>query len=302
MNIKTVILITMGAVLGGYAIILSILTIVFRIQKKNVGRMWVKYLTWFIIIPPILIPLVFSPVAFKVIILILSLLCFREYANAVGLWKDRYFIILSNLAIIVCYIPVFLGYFGFFQAMPVYLIIFVLLLPIVRGEYEHMVQKACLAMLGITYFGWLFAHIAFFVNIKNGIAYIFLLFLLVESNDASGYIFGKLFGKHKLIPKISPRKTDAGLIGGLLVVIGLSFALKFLAPNFSVFHRILFASVISIGGTSGDLVMSYVKRDLKIKDFGRILPGHGGLLDRFDSIIFVAPLFFHLVNLFYTIV
>lgn len=302
MDIRNVILLTMAIVLGGYGVILIALSIVFKLQKKSIKSMWIKYLTWFLIIPPILIPLVYSHIAFQIIILILSLLCFREYANAIGLWKDKYFIIFCNLAIIVCYIPVFLGYFGFFQAMPVYLIIFILLLPILRGEYEHMVQKACLAMLGVTYFGWLFAHIAFFVNVPNGVAYIFLLFLLVESNDASGYIFGRLFGKYKLLPKISPKKTDAGLIGGLLVVIALSFLLKFLAPDFSIFHRILFASVISIGGTSGDLVMSFVKRDLKIKDFGKILPGHGGILDRFDSIILVAPLFFHLVNLFYKII
>ena len=302
MDIKTIILITMVSILGGYGVILLLLTIIFKIQKKSTRAMWIKYLTWFLIIPPILIPLVYSHIGFQVVILILSLLCFGEYANAVGLWKDRYFIILSNILIIVCYIPVFLGYFGFFQAMPVYLIIFILLMPIIRGEYEHMIQKSCLAMLGVTYFGWLFAHIAFFVNVPNGIAYIFLLFLLVESNDASGYIFGRLLGKHKLLPRISPKKTDAGLIGGLLVVIGLSFLLKFLAPNFSIFHRILFAFVISVGGASGDLVMSYVKRDLRIKDFGKILPGHGGILDRFDSIILVAPLFFHLVNLFYKIV
>ena len=186
--------------------------------------------------------------------------------------------------------------------MPVYLITFVLLLPIIRGEYEHMVQKSCLAMLGVIYFGWLFAHIAFFVNVKNGISYVFLLFLLVEINDASGYIFGRLFGRHKLVAKISPNKTNAGFLGGLFVVVGLSFALKFLAPDFSIFHRILFAAIISVGGACGDLVMSYIKRDLKIKDFGQTLPGHGGLLDRFDSIIFVAPLFFHFVNLFYRIV
>jgi phosphatidate cytidylyltransferase len=210
--------------------------------------------------------------------------------------------VVSYLCIISCYIPIVLGYFGFFQAMPVYLVIIILLLPIVRGEYEHMIQKSCLAMLGVTYFGWLFAHVAYFVNVRNGIALIFYLFLLVEMNDASGFIFGNLFGKRKLLPKISPKKTVAGFLGGLFFTTGMSFALQFLTPEFSVIHRILFAAVISVGGTCGDLVMSFIKRDLKVKDFGHILPGHGGLLDRFDSIILVAPLLFHLVNLFYPLV
>ncbi len=302
MDIKTIILLTMAGILGSYAILCAILSIIFKIKKKSVKSLWIKYLTWFIIIPPLLIPLVFSTLAFQIVILILSLLLFREYTHVVGLWKDRYYIVLCNIAIISCYIPIILKYFGFFQTMPVYLIVLIFLVPIVRGEYEHMIQKTCLSMLGVIYFGWLFAHIAYFVNVRNGIAFVFLLFILVEINDASGYIFGKLFGKRKLVPKISPNKTNAGFIGGILSVIGLSFVLKFLAPDFSVFHRILFAVIISVGGTCGDLVMSIIKRDLKIKDFGRILPGHGGLLDRFDSIIFVAPLFFHFVNLFYRIV
>lgn len=302
MDITRTILYMMALILGGYAVILVVLSIIFRFQKKNIKSMWIKYLTWFLIIPPFLIPLLYSAKAFQIVMLFLSLLIFREYSNVVGLWKDRYYIILCNLEIIMIYIPVFMGRIGFFQAMPVYLIVFVLLLPIIRGEYKHMVQKSCLSILGVIYFGWLFAHIAFLRNIPNGVAYIFLLAVLVESNDASGYIFGRLFGKRKLLPEISPKKTNAGFIGGIFVVIGLSFLLKFLAPNFSVFHRILIAAVISVGGTCGDLVMSFVKRDMKIKDFGKVLPGHGGLLDRFDSIIFVAPLFFHLVNLFYGIV
>jgi phosphatidate cytidylyltransferase len=299
MQIKLIILLTMGIILGGYGTLCVILSLIFKLKKKSIKPLWIKYLAWFIIIPPILIPLILSPLVFKFVILIISLLLFREYANGVGLWKDRYYVMVSYLCIVSCYVPIVLGYFGFFQTMPVYLIIISLLLPIIRGEYEHMIQKSCLAMFGVTYFGWLFAHVAYFVNVRNGIALIFYIFLLVEMNDASGYIFGNLFGKRKLVPKISPQKTIVGFFGGILFVTGMSFALQFLTPEFSVFHRILFAGVISVGGTCGDLVVSFIKRDLKVKDFGHILPGHGGLLDRFDSIIFVAPLIFHLINLFY---
>jgi phosphatidate cytidylyltransferase len=301
-QIKLTILLTMGIILGGYGIFCVILSIIFKLKKKSIKSLWIKYLAWFIIIPPILVPLILSPLAFKLAILIISLLLFREYANGIGLWKDRYYLMVGYLCIVSCYIPIFFGYFGFFQTMPVYLIIVILLLPIIRGEYEHMIQKSCLAMFGVTYFGWLFAHVAYFVNVRNGIALIFYLFLLVEMNDASGYIFGNLFGKRKLVPKISPQKTVAGFLGGLVFVIGMSFALQFLTPEFSIIHRILFAAVISVGGTCGDLVVSFIKRDLKVKDFGHILPGHGGLLDRFDSIVLVAPLLFHLVNLFYPLV
>lgn len=289
-------------ILGIYALILVVMTIIFKIQKKDVRSIWVRYLTWFLIIPPLLIPLLYSKTIFHVIICGLSLFCFHEYSRVIGLWKDRYYMALCYISIVLCFVPVFMERFGFFQVIPVYLINLILLLPVVRGEYEHMIQKSCLAMLGVVYFGWFFAHIGFLRNAGNGIAYVFLLFILVETNDASAYIFGRLFGKNKLAPKISPNKTNEGFLGGLLVTIILSFLLKPLAPQFSAIHRLLFAGVISIGGTCGDLVMSFIKRDLGIKNFSQVLPGHGGLLDRFDSIIFVAPLFFHLINNFYGLI
>lgn len=301
MDISTRVLMIMGVVLGGYAVVLLIMTLIFKLRGVSTKKLWVRYLAWFIIIPPLLIPLIYSRIIFQVVILVLSLLNFHEYSNVVGLWKDKYFSILCNAIIMLLYIPVFFQRFGLFQVVPIYMIIFVLLIPIMKGEYEHMLQKSCLAMFGLIYFGWFLAHIAYMRNVSNGIAYVFLLFLLVESNDAGSYIVGKIFGKHKLSPNISPGKTNEGFIGGILFVIILSFLLKNLAPEFSNVHRFLFAVLIAIAGTCGDLIISFIKRDLKIKDFGHVIPGHGGILDRFDSVIFAAPLFFHFVNLFYKI-
>ncbi len=302
MEITKAILYIIGSILAIYGIILVLLSIIFKVQGKDIKSMWIRYLAWFLMIPPVLFPLLFSKVIFQIVILAMSLLCFREYSRVVGLWKDQYYVIVCYLSIILCFIPVFLNRFGFFQVIPVYLFVLVLIIPIVRGEYEHMIQKSCLAMLGVVYFGWFFAHIGFLRNTPHGIAYVFFLFVLVETNDASAYIFGRLFGRHKLAPKISPKKTAEGFIGGLIVVTVLSFVFTFLTQDIVFYHRILLAFVISVGGTCGDLVMSFIKRDLRLKDFGQVLPGHGGLLDRLDSIIFVAPLFFHLVNLFYTLV
>jgi phosphatidate cytidylyltransferase len=298
---KTIIYI-MAFILAVYGVVIVIMSIIFKLQKKDVKSMWVRYLTWFLIIPPLLISLLFSERIFQAIILLLSLLCLREYSRVVGLWKDAYYMVLCYFAILFCFVPVFLNRFGFFQVLPIYLVLIVLLVPVMRGEYEHMIQKSCLAMLGVVYFGWFFAHIAFLRGTQNGIAYVFLLFVLVETNDATSYLTGRLFGRHKLTPRISPNKTNEGFIGGIICVVLLSFLLGFLAPQFSTIHRILFALVISVGGTCGDLVMSFIKRDLQLKDFGKVLPGHGGLLDRLDSLVFVAPLFFHLVNFFYPLV
>jgi len=288
--------------LFGYGLFLVVLSFILKVMGRPIKKIWTRYLTWFIIIPPFLLPLLYSKYLFQAIFLFLSILLFREYANVVGLWKDRGYVTVCYIEIVFCYFPIFLNRFGFFQVIPIYLIVLVLLVPIIRGEYKHMIQKSCLAMLGVTYFGWFLSHVAFMRNIDGGIGYIFYLFILVISNDAGSYLSGKIFGRTPLVPKISPKKTNEGFVGGIILVIFFSFLFASFTPEFTIFHRIMLALVISVGGTCGDLVMSFIKRDLGLKDFGRVLPGHGGLLDRFDSLIFVSPLFFHLVNLLYSFV
>jgi phosphatidate cytidylyltransferase len=124
-----------------------------------------------------------------------------------------------------------------------------------------------------------------------------LLFLILatELNDIFQYIWGKTLGQRKVAPLVSPGKTYAGLIGG--VVSTIVFA-AIVGPRITLLdtnHAIVAGIIIAVAGFAGDLCMSALKRDLKIKDFGASLPGHGGVLDRVDSLIFTAPVFFHFV-------
>jgi len=156
--------------------------------------------------------------------------------------------------------------------------------------------------LGIGYFAWFLAHVPFLRNSNNGVELVFFLILLTAINDASAYLGGSVFGKHKLAPHLSPNKTFEGAVVSLIVTIGISFGIRFLIPFVSVVHLILSGALISVGGTAGDLVISFIKRDIGVKDAGKTIPGHGGILDRFDSLVFTAPLFFHFINNFYGII
>ena len=124
------------------------------------------------------------------------------------------------------------------------------------------------------------------------------IFILIWTNDTFAYIVGKSIGKNKLFEKISPKKTIEGFIGGLIcsVLVSLIIAKYFFAGN--VLHCIVTAIIVSVLGTIGDLVESKFKRAANIKDSGKIMPGHGGLLDRLDSVIFAMPFLF----LFYKII
>lgn len=128
-----------------------------------------------------------------------------------------------------------------------------------------------------------------------------LLFLIVvtQISDVLQYVFGKLLGKHPIVPKLSPNKTVEGFIGGILTSVLIGICLYWVTP-FSWWAAGLMSLAITLMGFVGGLCMSAIKRDSGIKDFGAIIEGHGGMLDRIDSLCFAAPIFFHLTRYFYT--
>ena len=122
---------------------------------------------------------------------------------------------------------------------------------------------------------------------------LFYMIVITVSHDAGGYIFGNLLGKHKLAPSISPKKTWEGFFGGCILTFFTSYLIFIIiSSNIPVWKILPFSFSVSIFATVGDLFESYLKRKAGVKDSGRILPGHGGLLDRFDSFLAVIFLFF----------
>ena len=191
------------------------------------------------------------------------------------------------------------GWYGLFMALPVYVIALILLIPILRNRSQGQLQMIALAMVGFVYFGWMFGHLIFLSNSVHAYSYVLYVLFAVELNDVAAYTFGKLFGRHQLRSNISPKKTWEGSLGAFLVSMALPWALRFTFPHFGVSECLLAGLIVGIGGQLGDLAISVIKRDLGIKDMGATIPGHGGILDRIDSIIYVAPLFFHMVRYFH---
>lgn len=146
-----------------------------------------------------------------------------------------------------------------------------------------------------------FSTIIYARELPRGLYNIMLIFLIPWATDVGGYVFGRLFGRHKLAPVISPKKTVEGAIGGVCTSLAVCFCIGYVLDVFDgglqvnypwLLFCILICSVVSI---LGDLIASVIKRNFNIKDFGNIIPGHGGIMDRFDSVMFAAPAFYLLI-------
>jgi phosphatidate cytidylyltransferase len=244
-----------------------------------------------------------------IFICLLGGLGFKEFARATGLYSDWWMTGTVYLGIVAVGLTSLLsqpqggepghGWYGLFIALPVYAVSLILLIPILRNRVQGQLQYMSLAIVGFIYIGWMFGHLAFLANAANAYGYLLYILFATEINDVAAFTCGKLFGKRQFRSNISPKKTWGGALGALAVSLALPWLLRFSFPHFGTTQLILTGLIVGIGGQLGDLAISVIKRDIGIKDMGAGIPGHGGILDRIDSLIFVAPLFFHMAGYFY---
>jgi phosphatidate cytidylyltransferase len=171
-----------------------------------------------------------------------------------------------------------------------------LFLVLLRGT-EGFIKNATASAFALLYPGFVAGFIFLLARSGEGFSYIATLVILVGCNDTFAYVFGVLLGKHPLAPKISPKKTWEGFVGGLIFTsIGSALAFYYLLDHHPAIGALAgFAGVLA--ATVGDLVESAIKRDLSIKDMGTLLPGHGGMLDRLDSALITAPVMWCCIEL-----
>ncbi len=161
-----------------------------------------------------------------------------------------------------------------------------------KFSFDH----ASFLLLATTFMGTAFYYLL--VTRLEGLNYFLFILFIIWATDSGAYFIGKFFGKRKLWPEISPNKTVGGAIGGILFGLIVSILFQLIYPfDKSLTAIIVIAIVISIVGQLGDLVASAIKRHYEIKDFGKIFPGHGGILDRLDSLLFVL-LILHIIQFF----
>ncbi len=205
------------------------------------------------------------------------------------------------------YYLVWIEWYGLFSIfIPVYVF---LLLPVVaasRGDTTSFMARIAELQWGLMIAVFCLSHVPALLTLPipefdgRKILLVAFLVLVVQASDVLQYVWGKLLGRHRIAPRLSPGKTVEGFAGGIISATALGAALWWLTP-FGPFHAAVMAFVITIAGFCGGLVMSAIKRDRGVKDWGWMIEGHGGMLDRLDSVIFAAPIFFHLTRYWWSV-
>lgn len=290
-----------------------VLLILQRVFHKDVRSVWLTYNGWLIMAPLVAGAVFLGRGAVIAGTTLLALLGFKEFARATGLYRDWWMVGAVYTAILAVgysawmpdpFNPSYPGWFGLFMALPVFGISLLLFIPILRNRTAGQLQIMSLAILGFLYIGWMFAHLGFLANAPDAYGYVLFIVVATELNDVAAFTFGKLLRRWPIAgwplrSHISPRKTWGGAIGALGVSMIVPWVLRFSLPAFQTKQLILTGLIVGVGGQLGDLAISVIKRDIGIKDMGAGIPGHGGILDRIDSLIFVAPLFLHMLEYYF---
>lgn len=189
--------------------------------------------------------------------------------------------------------------------IPVYAFLFVPVRSVLAGDTEDFLARTAKIQWGLMVAVYCVSHAPALLMLdipgyagENAKLLLYLI-VVVQLSDVLQYVFGKTLGRHKIVPKVSPNKTWEGTVGGIAAATLIGTALWWATP-FNPWEAAGIALVVNLAGFAGGLCMSAIKRDRGIKDFGSLIQGHGGVLDRIDSLCFAAPLFFHLVRYLYT--
>ncbi len=284
----------LGIVFGlllGAGILLALLCVGFRIKLSGI---WKTYLSWLWMAPLAALAIFAGRVPFIVGVTAVALFAFQEFARVSLLSRDWWMSGAVYLAITA------VGTAALFDAglafVSVGALLVISLIPILRNRADGRLQELSLGMIAFVYLGWMFVQLAFLANAPQAYGYLCYLLFATEVNDVAAFTFGRMFGRHPLRSAISPHKNWEGSLGALALSLALPFLLRFSFPLFGMQELVLTGLIVGIGGQLGDLTLSMIKREFGAKDWSAAIPGHGGILDRIDSLIFVAPLFIQMTG------
>ena len=233
-----------------------------------------------------------------------SFAALREYVSITPTRRGDHWVLVLCFFVVIPfqYLLVWLEWYGLYSIfVPVYCFLVLPMVAVLRGDVRDFLQRTAMLQWGLMICVFSISHVPALLTLdipgyegRNAFLLLFMI-LIVQLSDVLQYVWGKLLGRIKVAPGVSPSKTVEGLIGGVATATVLGAALWWITP-FTWPQAALISLALTLMGFLGGLVMSAIKRDRGVKDWGTMIEGHGGILDRLDSVCFSAPIFFHVVH------
>jgi phosphatidate cytidylyltransferase len=271
-----------------------------KLNPERQRELWARYRSWLVFIPLLVGPVLLGAAWTIAAVALMSLLCYQEFARATGMFRQPAISALVVFGILAITFAIADHWYGLFVAITPLMIAIIAAVGIWGDQPKGYIQRVALGVFAFLLFGVCFGHLGYFANDTNFRAMLLWLILCVELNDVFAYLVGKTLGRRKLAPNTSPNKTIAGALGALVLTTALTAGLGAIVfadtRVASPLKLLTLGLIVSVSGQLGDLTLSSIKRDLGIKDWAATFPGHGGLLDRFNSLLFAAPAVFHYIG------
>lgn len=295
------------ALAGVYALLLfsSLLVKVLRHRTGSDYReLGDRIRSWWVMVVIFTLAIAVSLTISIIFLAFISFLAFKKFLSMIPTRRvDRRVIFWAFVAIPVQFYWVAIGWYGMFIIfIPVFMFLIIPARMVLAGETDGFLKAAGTLHWGLMTTVFSLSHAAFLLvlpaekNLAGGAGLLFFLIFLTQFNDVAQYTWGKLFGKNPVVPKVSPKKTKEGLLGGVLTAVLAAWLIAPYLTPFSYQEALAAGLLIGLGGFLGDVVISAIKRDIGVKDSGNLIPGHGGIMDRVDSLTFTSPLFFHYLH------
>ena len=284
----------------------SILALKYGSQNPTISNLNARINAWWVMTLVLVLAFVTGHIGSTFLFFLVSFAALRECLSLVYSRRGDYAVLVACFYVVlpVQYYFVLTDWYGMFAIfIPVYAFLLLPILAGLSGDPTRFLDRTAKIQWSLMVSVFCISHVPFLLNLKipnfdQNILLVIFLIAVVQASDVLQYIWGKLLGKRKIAPVLSPSKTVEGFVGGVLSATALATALWWITP-FTPFQAGLIGLVICLMGFAGGLVMSAIKRDFGVKDWGHMIKGHGGMMDRVDSICYAAPIFFHIVRYFW---
>jgi phosphatidate cytidylyltransferase len=276
-------------------------------HKDLVDNLNARIQAWWVMVVTFFIAILCGRITAIILFALVSFLALREFITLTPTKRGDHSVLFWVFFVItpIQYCLLGIKWVAFFLIfIPVYAYLFVPIRNAIAGDTARFLERTAAIQWGLMVCVYFVSYAPALLDLDvpgyvgQGAKLLCFFVFVVQVSDVLQYVFGKLFGKHKISPLVSPNKTVEGFVGGIGASVALGAALYWMTP-FNPWQAALMSLSVTLMGFAGGLVMSAIKRDRGVKDYGTLLPGHGGMMDRIDSLCFAAPIFYHLTRYFF---